>query len=235
MDGDLEAVRFRGGLPGTGLGVDTVGRLRAGAPILVAHRSTARPGLQYLVSTGRHHGFESVAEQRLLLALDFAGDVSDVMSQPFRLRFATGDGWRVHIPDFLAITRDGGLLVDVRPAGRIAAGDRVCFAASAETAVACGWRYLVVTGWLQPALSTVDALSAQRRGLTDPLGVVPVLLNAARCGPVAFADLVAAASLPVVARGHALHLLWHRRLGVDLAQPLTDRAWVWPVSTGVRR
>jgi hypothetical protein len=28
-----------------------------------------RPGLQYVVSTGRHHGFESIAEQRLLVAL----------------------------------------------------------------------------------------------------------------------------------------------------------------------
>jgi hypothetical protein len=106
-----------------------------------------------------------------LLALDFASDVRAVVSQPFRLRFASGEGWPVHIPDFLAVTRGGGLLVDVRPAGRVGADGRVCFAASAEAAVACGWRYLVVTGWRQPALSTVDALSAQRRRLADPLGV----------------------------------------------------------------
>ena len=54
-----------------------------------------------MASTGRHHGFESVAEQRLLLALDFAADLTDVLSQPFRLRFATAEGWREHIPDFL--------------------------------------------------------------------------------------------------------------------------------------
>jgi len=29
-----------------------------------------RPGLQYLASTGRHHGFESLAEQKALLALN---------------------------------------------------------------------------------------------------------------------------------------------------------------------
>ncbi|MFB6536560.1 hypothetical protein ACFCY8_28480 [Streptomyces noursei] len=34
-----------------------------------------RPGLEFLVSTGRQHGFESLAERRLLLALDFAGGV----------------------------------------------------------------------------------------------------------------------------------------------------------------
>jgi hypothetical protein len=193
-------------------------------------RQRHRPGLQYLVSTGRHHGFESVAEQRLLLALDFAGGVREVLSQPFRLRFAAGEGWRAHVPDFLAVTRDGVLLVDVRPVGRIAADDRVCFAAAAEVAAVCGWGYLVVTGWRQPAWSTVDALSAQRRPLSDPLGVTPLLLQAARRGPVTFAGLVAAAPLPALARGFALHLIWHRRLGVDLARPLTDQTWVWPVA-----
>src|SRR6266545_5906104 len=43
-----------------------------------------RPGLQFLMSTGRHHGFESLEEQRFLLALDFAGSVTGVVSQPFR-------------------------------------------------------------------------------------------------------------------------------------------------------
>ena len=51
-----------------------------------------RPGLQYMVSTGRHHGFESIEEARVLLALDFAGDIVDVVSQPLRLRFETADG-----------------------------------------------------------------------------------------------------------------------------------------------
>jgi hypothetical protein len=53
-----------------------------------------RPGLQYLVSTGRHHGFEGLEEQRFLLALDFAGGAEDVVSQPFRLRAETAAGWR---------------------------------------------------------------------------------------------------------------------------------------------
>jgi hypothetical protein len=41
-----------------------------------------------MVSTGRHHGFESLAEQRVLLALDFAGNLVEVLAQPFELRFA---------------------------------------------------------------------------------------------------------------------------------------------------
>jgi hypothetical protein len=30
-----------------------------------------------------------------------------------------------------------------------------------------------------------------------------------------------------VARAHALHLIWHRRLGIDLAGPLTGQTMVW--------
>lgn len=185
-----------------------------------------RPGLQYLVSTGRHHGFESIAEQRLLLVLDFAGAVLDVLAQPFRLRYATRTGLEEHVPDFLAVTRDGGLLVDVRPGDRIGERDRVRFAAAAETALACGWRYVVVTGWRPHVLSNVDILSAQRRPLSDPLGVQGELLAAAGA-PVAFGDLVAATVLPAVARAHALHLIWHRRLAIDLAVPLGDDTPVW--------
>jgi hypothetical protein len=99
------------------------------------------------VSTGRHHGFESLEEQRLLLALDFAGGVTDVVSQPFRLRAETTAGWREHVPDFLAVTASGALLVDVRPRDLVGDDDLVLFAAAAEAALAAGWRYSVVCGW----------------------------------------------------------------------------------------
>jgi len=66
-----------------------------------------RPGLQFLVSTCRHHGTESLEEARLLLALDFAGDLVGVVSQPLRLRFGTVEKGREHTPDFLAVTRAG--------------------------------------------------------------------------------------------------------------------------------
>jgi hypothetical protein len=46
---------------------------------------------------------ESLEEQRFLLALDFAGGATDVMSQPFRLLAETTAGQRDHIPDFLAV------------------------------------------------------------------------------------------------------------------------------------
>jgi hypothetical protein len=93
-----------------------------------------------------------IAEQRLLLALDFASGVSDVLGQPFRLRFATGSGWREHIPDFLVVTAEGGLLIDVRPGGRIGDDDRVCLAAARKRR----WRPLWVSGRYRLAATRAD-------------------------------------------------------------------------------
>jgi hypothetical protein len=175
-----------------------------------------------MVSTGRHHGFESLEEARLLLALDFAGRVREVVSQPFRLRFTTADGAGGHVPDMLAVTADGTWLFDVRPAGRIGEDDQARFAASAELALACGWRYLLVTGWERHVMAALDAFSSRRRPAGDSLGLRDLLLSRAAQGGMNFGQLAAGTPAGPVARAQLLRLLWHRRLSVDLAEPLTD-------------
>jgi hypothetical protein len=191
-------------------------------------RQRHRPGLQFMVSTGRLHGFESLEEQSLLLALDFAG-AADVLPQPFTLRFETaGGGSGEHVPDFLAVFGDGSRwLFDVRPARLVKDDDVTCFAAAAEAALSAGWRYSVAVGWRPNVRPGLDALSAQRRLLDDRLGLQGELLKAVSPGPVAFGELVTAVRLAPVARAHALHLLWRRRLGTDLSRPLGDASPVW--------
>ncbi len=49
------------------------------------------------------------------MALDFAGDLVEVLSQPLRIRFRTAEKWRNHTLDFFAPTRAGTWLIDVRP------------------------------------------------------------------------------------------------------------------------
>jgi len=196
-----------------------------------------RSGLQYMVSTGRHHGYESLEEARLLLMLDFAGDVVDVLSQPMRLRFIAEDGPRDHIPDFLAYTGAGVWLIDVRPAGRIKERDETAFAASERVASLLGWGYAVVTGWRPYVLSTVDTLSSQRRPLADRLAMADVLLEAVSGHPRMFGELAAGTIAPAIARAYLLHLLWHRSLRMDLSRPLTDRTLITavPRMTGTAR
>jgi len=103
----------------------------------------------------------------------------------------------------------------------------VKFAASAEAALACGWRYGVVGGWRPHVMTTLDTLPAQRRPLSDPLGITEALLAAVAGGPVRFADLAGAAGYPAVARAFAIHLIWHRVLAIDLAEPFGDSSLVW--------
>ncbi|MEC4017484.1 TnsA-like heteromeric transposase endonuclease subunit [Streptomyces sp. H27-D2] len=186
-----------------------------------------RPGLQFMVSTGRLHGFESLEEQQLLLALDYFG-VAEVLPQPFRLDFDSSEGKRWHVPDFLAVMPDGGLwLFDVRPEGLIEDDDAMKFAATAQSAAACGWRYSVAAGWRPHVHSVLDHLSSQRRPLVDQLGLQRELEDAVARGVDRFGDLVEGTRLPAVARAHATHLLWWRRLGVDLGNPLGDGSLIW--------
>lgn len=191
-----------------------------------------RPGLQYLLATGRMHGFESLAERNLLMALDFVGNVVEVLSQPFKLRFTTVDGSEDHTPDFLVLSPVSAMLIDVRPGHLVKDKDLVKFAATKWAASAVGWRYLVASGWRRQVLTSLDALSARRRPMSDRLGLrgeLLELLELLRERPRRFGELAEATSLPAVARAHAVHLLWHRRLAMDLAQPLDDASWIYPV------
>lgn len=126
-------------------------------------------------------------------------------------------------------------LFDVRPGHLVKDADAVKFAAAREVAEACGWAYTVVTGWRPHVYSVLDHLSSQRRPLTDRLGLEPQLRAAVSSGPRPFGEVVGSTSLPVVARAHAVHLLWHRRLAVDLGHALGDDSLVWPGSAPSRR
>ncbi|MEW1999797.1 TnsA-like heteromeric transposase endonuclease subunit [Streptomyces coelicoflavus] len=184
-----------------------------------------RPGLESLMATKRLHGFESLEEDQFLVALDFAGDLVEVLSQPLRIRFRTAERWRKHTPDFLAVTRAGTWLIDVRPRRLIEPEDLESFAAADEVAVACGWHYAVAAEWRPHVRSTLSALYGKRRPTRDVLGIQADLLTQAE-GGVMFGELAAAQTYWPVARAQLLHLLWHRRLGIDLSQPLTDRTRV---------
>jgi hypothetical protein len=185
-----------------------------------------RPGLEYMVSTRRHHGYESFEEECLLLVADFSAGLREALSQPFRLRFYAS-GKRVdHTPDYLLLTDIGPFVIDVRPAGRIHPEDELKFAATFEAALAAGWRYGVVTGWRRHVWETVDAFSAERRPLTNVLDMHGQLRAAASQGPLPLRDLVERCSIPAVARAHALHLLWRRELGADLSAPYGDASLI---------
>jgi hypothetical protein len=96
----------------------------------------------------------------------------------------------------------------------------------------CAATYVVVTGWRAHVMATLDTLSSQRGRLDDRLGLQAGLLAAVKNGSLPFVELVGSTRMPAVARVHALHMLWHRRLCIDLAAALTDRAAVSVAGVG---
>ncbi|PVE04523.1 hypothetical protein Y717_11480 [Streptomyces scopuliridis RB72] len=212
-----------------GLGALPLAGCRPWRPFGWRTKQRHRPGLESLIGTGRLHAFESLEEDRFLVALDFAGGLLELLPQPFLLRFRAEGRWREHTPDFLAVTRGGRWLIDVRPAGRMDQDDLMRFAASQEAALAVGWRYTVVTGWRPHVATNLDSLYSRRRAMTDPLGLKATLLKASQApgSPFTFRELAVGSGIEAVARAVLLHLLWHRQLGIDLSEPLEDRTVVW--------
>ncbi|WP_203825110.1 TnsA-like heteromeric transposase endonuclease subunit [Actinoplanes palleronii] len=191
-----------------------------------------RPGTEVLVSTVRQHGYESQEERMLLRALDFAGGLREVQSQPFSLCFSTAAGSSGHIPDYLAYTDTGLTLIDVRPSRLIREDDRIKFAAAAEVALVMGWRYLVVGGWQRFVVDTLDELFARRRPMKDPMGMQDQVLAQLGPGPRRFDEIIEATSVPAIARTHLSHLIWWRRAVIDLSRPLGDSCLVWAPRPG---
>ncbi|WP_234437936.1 hypothetical protein [Streptomyces sp. WM6368] len=151
------------------------------------------------MSTGRLHGFESLEEDQLLVALDFAGDLLEVLSQPLRIRFRTAEKWRIHTPDFFAVTRVGTWLIDVRPRDLIESEDLESFAAAEDVALVCGWHYAVAAEWRPHVRSTLGALYGRRRPTRDVLDIQADLLAHAEEG-LTFGELAAAQTYWPVAR-----------------------------------
>ncbi|MGI5529621.1 hypothetical protein ACQEVX_20215 [Streptomyces syringium] len=148
-----------------------------------------------------------------------------MLSQPLRIRFRTAEKWRNHTPDFFAVTRVGAWLIDVRPRDLIEPEDLESFAAAEEVALVCGWHYAVAAEWRPHVRPTLGALYGKRRPTRDVLGIQADLFAHAEEG-VTFGELASAQTYWPVARAQLLHLLWHRRLGIDLAQSLTDSSRV---------
>lgn len=188
-----------------------------------------RPSLEYMGVTTRHHGAESGLEANLLLALEFAGDLIETLSQPIKLTYRTHEGRSEHTPDFLAITRTGQWLIDVRPERRLTAKTLIDFAATAEVTLAAGWRYAAVIGWHPYGVSVLRNFAAERRPLSNVRNMIGQVLSTVEEGPRLFAEIAEATSYPVIARAYTRHLLWHRRLSIELGAPFGDATMVYRV------
>jgi hypothetical protein len=171
-----------------------------------------------------HVAYESRLELARLLFADRDRAVEVIYAQPFLLTATVSGRVRRHVPDFLLVGADGGLLVvDVKPRARLGkpqVADVLAWAG--EVIRARGWGFEV---WSEPdplLLANVRFLAGYRRpDLFDP-----VVLEAVRSATAEPVSIQAVESIlsprwpTAVVRPHVLHLLWSGRLGTDLGGQL---------------
>jgi len=170
-----------------------------------------------------HVIYESRLELARLMFADFDTRVRHIVAQPFLLRACVDGVARQHIPDYLLVTGDGPVVVDVKPRARHE--DPVIaftLAWTRSVVVGRGWRFEVfgeppaaelanlrfLAGYRRDWLFGADLLDEVRARDLD--GVT--LGEACRCRPARSAPLVRAA---------VLHLLWRQELVTNLGRPLS--------------
>lgn len=172
--------------------------------------------------------FESRLELANLLAADFDQRISRIVAQPFLMTAEVDGVGRRHVPDFLLLTGSGPLVVDVKPASKLAK-DEVAFVLGwARTVVENrGWRYEV---WTEPEaarLENIRFLAGYRRSwLFDPALLASVQASVAdgmTLGEVFGSAWQADVNL---VRSAVLHLLWSGSFVTDIERPLSSASAV---------
>lgn len=190
------------------------------------HRGQKHYSGTYWSSTiGNHIIYESRLELARLLFADFDTSVQNIVSQPCLLRVSVDRKPRKHVPDFLLVTNTGPVVVDVKPARRLADPEvAFTFEWTRELVEAKGWRYEVATEPIAAELQNVRFLSGYRRNwlfrselLTRVRGKDLdglTLADALKCLPDEPVQHV---------KSSLLHLVWRQELLIDLSAPLSGR------------
>jgi len=184
-------------------------------------RGRATPALYYWQRTAAHIWCESQTEKEEVMWLDFTGEVERLWSQPFAITFGEdvrGAGaW--HVPDFLGVQPNGRLkLYDVRPAERIDDKARKKFDATRRVCELLGWPYEVLNGRDRDVTRVLSWVKASRHErCAPPVDAADRILFHAKNGATRRSLCqVASPECPQRANPWVDHLVWHRRLQVDL-------------------
>jgi hypothetical protein len=182
-------------------------------------------GTYWSSTVGSHLIYESRLELARLLFADFDAGVRHIIAQPFLLRASIDRKPRKHIPDYLLITNTGPVVVDVKPARRLA-DSKVAFTFgwTRELVEARGWRYEVATEPVAVELENVRFLAGYRRDRLFRPDLLAQLREKNLDGSPFGDALRCLPGEPIYhVRSSVLHLLWRQELLIDLSEPLSGR------------
>lgn len=181
----------------------------------------------YWSATERAHViYESRLELARLLFADFDPAVARIIAQPFMIRAFSEKRVRKHVPDYLLLTDDGPVVVDVKPRSQLDE-PKVKFTLDwTRTFVERrGWRYEV---WSEPPATELETVRFLA-GFRNAERFDPELINALKDRDDLKGRTLAHAfceyrkwTEPIV-RSAVLHLLWCNHFAVRVDQPLSPR------------
>lgn len=186
------------------------------------------PGTYWSATMRDHVVYESRLELARVLFADFDASVLAIVAQPFLLTSVVQGRACRHVPDYLLVTKQGPVIVDVKPRHRLAKPQvALQFAWTREVVESRGWRFEVWSEPPQGVLENIRFLAGYRRDWlfrSDLLGE----LRGTRLDAMALGQAVGSVPrwpAPLVRAG-LFHLLWTGELLADLEVPLGSRTVV---------
>lgn len=181
-------------------------------------------GLYWSATEGKLVGYESRLELARLTMLDFDPVVKRIASQPFHLRVAV-DGKRLRRTiDYLALTDDGPLAIDVKRRDELDKPEvKELLEHTRAVIEARGWRYEIACEPDEVVYANIKFLAGYRRDwLFDEDVLTEVCESAAREPNQSITDVLEGTQVPKpTAKAALLHLLWTHRLRADLSARLS--------------
>lgn len=181
-------------------------------------------GMYWSATEGKLVGYESRLELARLTILDFDPTVKRIASQPFHLR-AVVDGRRLRRTiDYLALTNDGPLAIDVKRKDELDKPEVKELLKHTGTLVETrGWRYEIASEPDEVHYANIKFLAGYRRDWLFDEGVLAeVRESAAREPNQSIREVLSGTRVSKpIAKAALLHLLWTHQLRADLSARLS--------------
>ncbi len=189
------------------------------------HGQVNKPVAFYSRTVGDLIACESQHERRFVILADWNLDVVHIAAQPFTIDFPPGHDLHSHTPDFVLITRAGGVVVvDVKWPTAAETNEALRRHAAVDQLLArAGMQHAVWSG-VPPVITENLALFASARVPESALALIaPEVLGAAHSG-LRIRELVVRASENAQAPAQTVlvvvrRLLWNHELTIDVSRP----------------
>ncbi|QVI25102.1 TnsA-like heteromeric transposase endonuclease subunit [Nocardia tengchongensis] len=179
-------------------------------------------GSYWSATMSDHVIYESRLELANLLLADFDASVKCIAAQPFLITAVIEGRVRKHIPDFAMLNESGPMIVDVKPARKLAI-PQIAFTLEWSRVLVeeLGWQYVIASEPDPVVGENVRFLAGYRRAWLFPADLIEELKSGAVDGRTFVEACRAFPATPVrVVKATLLHLLWAGWFGVDLGAPL---------------